>query len=187
MIDLKNISKDIARIDIDRAGFTTIFVRVWKKGFNASDAGAPDFEDMLDGGTESMSQLCAAVEAQGFSITMSGSNKARALRGEVTRVDFAKRADGWHIVKYCYGWTAKTRPMSDVLKSEEEINSAIAWCETHGWTIRKWDSGARAWKDKLRPVRDANGIRAMRRKAEDELQRGAVGTNKIFYDFAFDY
>jgi len=186
-MEINALPKDIARVDLERTGETVCFMCLWKKGFNASDAGAPAIEEMFDGGSTSMSTLCAALEAQGFSVTMTTSSKARALRGEVTRVDFVKRADGWHILKYCYGWTATTRPVSDVLKTENEINAAIAWCENKGWIIRKWSGGARAWKDKLHPVRNANGIRAMRRQAQTELQRGAVGTNKIFYDFAFDF
>ncbi len=178
MIDLKNISKDIARIDIDRAGLTTIFVRVWKKGFNANDAGYPDFEDMLDGGAESMSQLCATVESQGFSITMNGKSFARALRGEVTRVDFAKQVDGWHIKKYPHGWRASTRPMSDEIKTEDEIKEAIRWCREHGWIVRERNGYSRAWRDKLMPVHTAEEMRILRLKATPEQR---------FADFAYDY
>jgi len=178
MIELKNISKDVARIDLEKVGFTTIFVRVWKKGYNADDAGAPDIEDMLDGGAESMVQLCAAVEAQGFSITMSGMAKARALRGEVTRVDFTKEVDGWHIKKYPHGWRATTRPMSNEIKTEDEIKQAIAWCRDHGWIIRENKGYSRAWKNKLMPVRTAEETRRLRAKATPEQR---------FADFAYDF
>ncbi len=178
MFDLKSISKDIARIDIEKVGFTTIFVRVWKRGYNAEDAGAPDIEDMLDGGTSTVPQLCAVVEAHGFSITMSGANKARALRGEVTRVDFVRQVDGWHIKKYPHGWKATTRPMSDVIKSEDEIRQAIAWCREHGWIVRENKGYSRAWKRKLMPVHTAEEMRRLREKATSE-QRSA--------DFAYDF
>lgn len=178
MIDLKNLPKDIARLDIERAGFTTIFVRVWKKGFNPDDAGAPDFEELVDGGAESMSQICAAVKAQGFSITMSGSNKARALRGEVTRVDFVKEVDGWHIKKYPHGWRASTLPMSDVVKPEEEIKQAIAWCMENGWIVRENKGHSRAWKNKLMPVRTREEMRRCRANATPEQR---------FCDFAYDF
>ncbi|MBK8467707.1 MAG: hypothetical protein IPL32_17980 [Chloracidobacterium sp.] len=165
MINLKDIQPDIARIDIERVGETTIFVRVWKVGFNPSDAGSPAFEDMLDGQAESMSGLCSIVEAQGFSITMNGSKKARALRGPVTRIDFVKQVDGWHIKKYPRGWRASTKPMSDVIKSDEEINAAIAWCRTNGWSIRDFRGEIiRAWKGNPVPVHTAETTRRLREK-----------------------
>lgn len=165
MIDLQKISKEFARIDIEKVGFTTIFVRVWKNGYNPNDAGAPAFEDMLDAGAFSMSGICATVEAQGFSVTMTGSNKARALRGPVTRVDFVKQSDGWHIKKYPHGWRASTRPMSDQVKSYEEVIAAIEWCRENGWSICDFKGEViRAWKGKPVPVRDADSIRKIRNK-----------------------
>jgi hypothetical protein len=187
-MDIRKLPQDIALVDIDRTGETVMFARIWKNGYNVDDAGAPDSEEMFDGKLDSMSMICAALEAQGFSITMNGTSKARALRGPITRVDFVHQSDGWHIKKYCAGWTAKTRPVSDVVKTEEEVNAAISWCDEHKWSVRKWDGGARAFRGAPKPVRDANTIRAMRRRAEEELRRGVgVGTNKIFYDFAFDF
>lgn len=188
-MDIKNLPKDIARVDIDRTGETVMFARIWKSGYRVEDPGAPDVEEMFDGKLESMSMICASLEAQGFSITMSGNSKARALRGPTTRVDFVQRSDGWHILKYCAGWTAKTHPVSDELKTEEEVNAALSWCEKNKWTVRRWQGGARAFRGAPKPVRTANEIRAMRRHAEEEIRRGGakLGTNKIFHDFAFDY
>lgn len=178
MIDLKNISKDIARIDIEKIGHTTIFVRVWKEGFDPYDAGAPDFEEMLDGGANTTAQIFSIIEAQGFSITMSGSQKGRALRGEVTRVDFVLEVNGWHIKKYPHGWKATTKPMSDVIKSEDEIKQAIAWCRAHGWIVRENKGYSRAWKNKIMPVHTAEQMRSLRAKATPEQR---------FADFAYDY
>lgn len=175
MIDLTKIPSDIARIDIEKTGSSTIFVRVWKNGFNPYDAGAPAFEDMLDGGSASMSQLCAAVEAHGFSVTMTGSSKIRALRGPVTRVDFVKQVDGWHIKKYPHGWLASTRPMSDQVKTHEEVKFAIEWCKSQGWAIYDFKGEViRAWKGKPMPVHTAETIRSLRIKHPNER-----------YDFAY--
>ncbi|MDD2922132.1 MAG: hypothetical protein PHQ36_07585 [Anaerolineales bacterium] len=175
-MDINKIQPDIARIDIERSGQTMLFVRAWKKGFNPDDAGSPAFEDLID--AISMTQVCAALEAQGFSVTMTSAAQARALRGEVTRVDFVKQTDGWHIKKYPHGWRASTRPMSDVVKSEDEINAAIHWCKEHGWTVRENPGLSRAWKGKPLPVRTAEAIRQIRTKATPE-QRFA----NFLYDF----
>jgi len=177
-MDIKNIHKDIARIDLERTGNSVLFIRVWKKGYNPDDAGAPAFEEMLDGGIVSTSQICADIEAQGFSITMSGSQKARALRGEVTRVDFVKEVNGWHIKKYPQGWRATTRPMSDVIKAEDEIKQAIIWCRENGWIVRENKGYSRAWKNKLMPVHTTEEMRRLRANATPEQR---------FCDFAYDY
>lgn len=177
-MNINKIPPDIARIDIDRASRTVLFIRAWKRGYNPDDAGAPTFEDMLDGRTESTEQICAVLEAQGFSITISSSSKARALRGPTTRVDFVKQADGWHIKKYPEGWRATTRPVSDVVKTEEEIRAAIQWCRENGWIVRENPGFSRAWKDKLMPVRTAEATRQMRAKATNEQRK---------FNFLYDY
>ena len=177
MTNLQNIPGDIARIDIEQAGFTTIFIRAWKKGFNPDDAGAPDFEELVDAGLMSMSQVCAAVEEFGFSITIRG-KRATALRGPVTRIDFIKQVDGWHIKKYPAGWRAATRPMSDEIKSEEEIKQAIAWCRENDWIVRENPGHSRAWKHKLLPVHTREEVRRLRANATSEQR---------FADFAYDY
>lgn len=175
MIDLQKIPNDVARIDIEKTGASTIFVRVWKKGFNPDDAGSPAFEDMLDGGSSSMSQICGMVEAQGFSMTMTGSSKARALRGPATRIDFVKQDDGWHIKKFPHGWRASTRPMSDQVKSYEDVMSAVEWCKSHGWSIYDFKGEViRAWKGKPMPVHTAETIRILRTKHKHD-----------HYDFAY--
>lgn len=176
-MDIKALPKNIARVDIERTGETVVFARLWKQGFNVDDAGAPAIEEMFDGKTESFAQICAALELQKFSVTAYSATRAQALRGPVTRVDFINQFDGWHIKKYPSGWKADTRPMSDVIKTEEEINSAIAWCESNGWTVRKTKTSVRAFKGVIKPVHDASTIKAMRSRATPDQR---------FYDFAFD-
>lgn len=174
-MDINKIPPDVARIDVERCGQTMLLVKAWKRGFDPNDAGAPAFEDFLD--AISIFGACDALKAQGFSVTMATQGKARALRGPVTRIDFVKQTDGWHVRKYPAGWTASTHPMSDVVKPESEIREAIQWCRNNGWTVRDFENEiVRAWKGKPEPVHTAETIRRLRAKYPI--------TRK--YDFAYD-
>jgi hypothetical protein len=176
--------KPITRIDLEMVGAGNLLtVRQWREGWREGDA--PDIDEMVEG---SIMYKLMEYEKQGFAVWMADSSHGRALRGKVARVDFLKLDDGWHLQKFPHGWTAKTPAISDVLKTEAEIEAAIQWCQEQGWTVRRWNSGARAWKGEVKPVRDRAGILAMRRRVEAQFTRGEnVGTNQIFYDFAFDY
>lgn len=172
-MDINKLPKDVARVDIEKAGQTMLSVRVWLKGFSLNDAGSPAFEDMID---ISMLQACKTLEDQGFAVTVYTKERVYALRGPVTRVDFVKQNDGWHIKKYPYGWKASTQPMSDVVKTEEEIKQAIQWCKDQGWTIYDFEGEIiRAWKGKPIPVHDTKSIKKLRAKYPRARQ----------YDFAY--
>lgn len=170
-----DIPADTARIDVDNSIKTLLFIRLWKKGFNTDDAGAPDKEDLLEGIT--LHDVLDFIEKQGFSITVTGAS-ARCLRGPVTRIDFVKQFDGWHIKKYPEGWRAATRPMSDALKAEDQIKQAVQWCKDNGWTVRENPGFTRAWKGAPKPVRTAEAIKHMRAHATSEQR---------FADFAYDF
>lgn len=170
------IPPDTARIDLEKSGQSILFIRLWKKGYNTDDAGAPDKEDLLEGAL-SLNDILAYIENQGFSVTVTGAS-ARCLRGPVTRIDFVKQADGWHLKKFPAGWRATTRPMSDVIKTEDEIKQAIQWCKQNGWTVRENQGFSRAWKGAPKPVRTAEATRRMRAKATPDQR---------FADFAYDF
>lgn len=172
-MDINKLHQDVARVDIEKAGQTMLVVRAWLKGFSIKDAGAPAFEDMID---VSMLQACKALEDQGFAVTVYTKERVYALRGPITRVDFVRQADGWHIKKFPYGWQASTRPLSDVVKSEEEIRQAIQWCKEQGWTVYDFEGEIiRAWRGKPMPVHNAESIRRLRTKYPHAHQ----------YDFAY--
>jgi hypothetical protein len=120
---------------------------------------------------------------------MCDATHGRALRGETTRIDFTQANDGsFHVKNFPYGWTAKTKPISDEIKSESDYEQAILWCVASGWHVRRWPGGARAFKGAPQPVRDRASILTMRRKVEADMQNGR--TNHQFqsgFDFALDY
>lgn len=174
---------DITRIDLDQINPGTVRVRQWAEGWKEGDSPASDT-------TESGSVMfkLMAYEKQGFTCEMADQNTGRALRGKITRIDFLKVGPKFVVKKYPYGWTAKTRPIQECDKTEAEWNDAILWCESHGWNVRRWPEGARAFKGEPQPVRDAKAIMSMRRRAETEFaRRENIGSNKIFYDFAYDW
>lgn len=176
-----NPNNPVTRIDIEKAG-TGMLVRYWREGWNEDCPTPPDYDEIVEG---EIYRLMMKYEDQGFTCEMCDSNHGRALRGKITRIDFVKLPDGWHIKKWPYGWTAKTQPMSDKVVPDAE--DAIKWCEDNGWNVRRWPEGARAFKGEPKPVRDTNGIWAMRHRVEKDLARGNVGSNKMFFDFAFDW
>jgi hypothetical protein len=116
---------------------------------------------------------------------MMDNDHGRALRGEITRVDILQVAGKWSVRKYPYGWTAKTRPISQREMTDAEAATAIAWCKQHGWTVREFPGGARAWKGEVKPVRDASTIKMLRRQIEANFRRNEVDVRARF-DMAFD-
>lgn len=176
----------VTRIDLEAIDESGHMVRIsqWLEGWQEGDA--PQSSELVSG--RSIMFILMDYEKQGYTCEMASRTLGRALRGKITRIDFVKLGSEYHIRKYPYGWTAKTKPLTDKIVSESEFTNAVAWCESaHGWTVRNWPSGARAWKGEPKPVRDRASILAVRANAERELHMGETGTNKIFYDFAFDY
>jgi hypothetical protein len=176
--------KTFTRIDIERLDGQTLSVDSWLEGWQEGQSA--DRKEIIQG--RSIESLLFEFEKRGYTVEMASNSQGRALCGKTTRIDFIKLAGKFYVKKFPFGWTAKTRPIQETEKTEAEWEKAILWCESNGWNVRRWPDGARAWMGPVLPVRDAAGIRAMRRKAEAEFQRlENIGTNKIFYDFAFDF
>jgi hypothetical protein len=170
--------KPITRIDLEATGGDSRNVRIkqWREGWREGDA--PDL-DILTTEKSIMFHLMD-FEKQGFTCEMASKNLGRALRGKTTRIDLDKLPDGWHYRKFPYGWSAKTKPMSDTVKTEAEVQEILAWCEANGWTVHRINAEkARAWKGAPQPVHDTATILQMRRRAQAEKR-------DYFVDFAFD-
>jgi hypothetical protein len=180
-----NTALKITRIDLEALDATGQMVRVrqWADGWQEGDAPVRDNVDF----DKSIIRRLMDYESQGFTVEMCDATHGRALRGKTERVDFTQEADGWHVRKYPHGWTAKTKPLSHKIMTQADADLALQWCRDNGWNVRTWPSGARAFKGEVRPVRDRSAILTMRSKVKAQLYAGATGTNKIFYDFAFDY
>jgi len=175
--------KLVTRVDLEKAG-TDVIVREWYEGWHEGSSADKTTNEPRG----YMVGMLGRLEKQGFTCEMMDGEHGRALRGKTTRVDIVKMPDGWHYRKYPYGWTAKTRPMTNEVKTEEEIGVIVAWCQKNGWNIRAWPGGYRAFKGQPIPVRDRASIMLMRRKVESDLALGrSTSENKSQYDFALDF
>lgn len=97
----------------------------------------------------------------------------------VTRIDFIFQKDPrtCAVRKFRDGWEkGNVYPQPDV-KTNFDVDEALAWCASHGYTVHKWERGARAWLGDPIPVRDSVGIQALR-----DLFGVNCGAN-----FAFDW
>lgn len=82
--------------------------------------------------------------------------------------------------------SAETKPLGF------DLDAALAWCEEHGYTVRRWPSGARAWKGKPWVIRTRLQIWRKRERAEREVASfirrhpGRPTPGLTFLDFAYD-
>ena len=176
------IPQEVTRISFDRIG-DLINVEGWKAGWTTISHSLA-MSAAMSGRMEALLYEC---ERAGFAVWMPDSNSGRALRGEITRIDFASHDQVWRIKKFPYGWSAKT----PALKIEErpgdfDLGGALDWCRHHGWTVREWPGGARAFKDGLIPVRERAAIQSMRRTVQNNMALGHPDAHNQFdldYDF----
>lgn len=169
-------TKPVTRVDMEKVGQTGVIVRSWCGEWNRADAGAPDCEDYVENG--SIPALLAGYEKQGFVVWMASAFQGRALRGKTTRVDVVCDGSNWTIRKYCYGWSAKTPPVSKKVVSETEAQAAIAWLRENRWTLLEYRDRCVAFLGKAQPIHDKSTILTMRRKAQEEQVNYTI-------DFAF--
>jgi hypothetical protein len=173
--------KQVTRIDLEQAGPGQVIVKKYLEGWGEGSC----FTVMEFEINTSIPALLAKYESDGFAVEMAHEGVGRALRGEITRIDFIQEKDGWTVKKYPFGWTAKTRPLHTNLKPASfDLDFALAWCEKKGWTVYRWQNGARAWKGAPKPVRDSATIMSLRRKSNDSIRRGESDGRRN-YDLAF--
>jgi hypothetical protein len=68
-----------------------------------------------------------------------------------------------------------------------DLDVALDWCRKNGYTIRRWEGGARAWKgDQPRPVRTRPQIHHRRSQAERRAMHGDTDGALLSLDFAFE-
>lgn len=158
------MEKNITRIDIERLGHqptSPLTIRYWYEGWREGDAA--HYEEMIENGGR-IESLLVEYEKQGFTCEMASNNQGRALRGKITRVDFLKIGPEYHIRKYPFGWSAKTRPIEDKVVAADEWNEAISWVKSNGWTVVVANGNARAFRGPAQPVHDTKTILRLRRQ-----------------------
>ena len=103
---------------------------------------------------------------------------------EVTRMDFIILEGGVTVNKLGQGIgkmvviEGKTMPGFD-------LDAALTWCRSHGWTVRRWPGGARAWKNGLEPVRTQREILKLREKLSNNPRPELEGQG-VNLDLAYD-
>jgi hypothetical protein len=157
--------KPITRIDLERVGTSSIFVRTWTEGWKNDGSTPASSEELIDG---FIPALLSEYEKAGFVVWMASGSQGRALRGKITRVDILFDGTNWKINKYPYGWSAKTPPIESKVASEDMRAGALAWLQINQWTVMECENGHRAFKGTPYPVRDRATIQHLRRKAQEE-------------------
>lgn len=111
------------------------------------------------------------------------------------RIDFVALPQGKVVVtKMRRDTTEKARPRdvvteTEVKPSDFDLTAALAWCEAHGYTIRQWDGGARAWRGEPWAIRTRSQIARRRQQAERPARqhsRAGRSTSLLSLNFAFE-
>lgn len=155
---------EITRIDYEAVTQDLILVNGYFDGWQ--DGQQPDTYTSI----ENCKLLDVLNEARhnGYAIAIFTSKRARAVKGETTRIDFSKTSEGWFVSRYPRGWTGRTQPAMRENKGPDfAIDQALKWLQAHGWDTVEWEGGARAWKGTRMPVRDRDQILKMRKHSNE--------------------
>ncbi len=104
------------------------------------------------------------------------------------RIEFAIATRGVIVTKF---WAIDGRHVApggaQVEPTTFDLDAALDWCARHGYTVRRWTDGARAWRgDRILPVRSRMEIRRRRLQAERRAMRGDSDGARLSLDFAFE-
>jgi hypothetical protein len=111
----------------------------------------------------------------------------------VFRIDFIKTAQGWRVSKLVKrefnGKLINVVSESEIKPEPFDLDGALSWCESHGWTVRRWGgseiSGARAFRFGLEPIRSVREIQKMRAELR-QYPRPELGNQTYALDLAYD-
>jgi hypothetical protein len=88
------------------------------------------------------------------------------IPANVARIDFHQVAGGWIVARF-HRLTSRSGcayiPTCRETRPDFDIDAALSWCREHGWAVREWPGGARAWKSTIEPVRSASQAERMRK------------------------
>jgi len=107
------------------------------------------------------------------------------------RIDFTVLDDGRIIVQKMQRQAAQRR---DFVTDHDthvdlDLQTALAWCREHGYTVRTWHNGARAWHGTPWVIRTREQIKRRREQADRQVAasiRRSKPTNLINLDFAYE-
>jgi hypothetical protein len=104
------------------------------------------------------------------------------------RIDFAVATSGVVVTKL---WLIEGRNVAlhgaQTKPADFDLDGALAWCEANGYTVRRWQGGARAWRDdEPRPIRTRLQIWRRRARAEQLALHGDPAACALSCDFAYD-
>lgn len=112
---------------------------------------------------------------------------------KVTRIDFIQVEGAVIINKFVVtDRNLGPDPMDRIVESTQnrgfDLEGALTWCSSHGWTVHTWPGGARAWKGQPYRVRDARTIQRKRSELRQRLMHGHTDgtTGEYAYDLAYD-
>lgn len=71
----------------------------------------------------------------------------------LTRVDLYERPTGVLVMSFEDGWRTTNTANESHLNYSETLPEMVDWFRSHGWSVRTWPGGARAFKGQPRPVR----------------------------------
>ena len=113
-----------------------------------------------------------------------------SARRNPSRIDFTEHAQGVTVVKFwkCDGKDIPPPEGASLHGPEFDLEEALAWCEAHGYTVRRWPGGARAWKGQPWVIRTRGRIRRRRVEVESMARAGQLPSDFYFtgLDFALD-
>lgn len=104
------------------------------------------------------------------------------------RIDFAAVSDAYdhvvvHVRKYdsyetAYGNLAYTPASASQAQAQTAPTMTLAqmidWCESHGYHVRQWANGARAWLGQPKPIRTRDEIQRLRERLNQQRDRGSL-------------
>jgi hypothetical protein len=103
------------------------------------------------------------------------------------RIDFAVVTSGVVVTRF---WLIDGRNVAprgaESRPANLDLDAALAWCEQHGYTVHRWEGGARAWRGAPWPVRTREQILRKRGEVERQVLSGHAGGHLLALDFALD-
>lgn len=82
----------------------------------------------------------------------------------VDRLDFHQTPAAWIVARFTRCELGAYLPIARKTEPGFDIDLALAWCREHGWAVREWPGGARAWRKGVEPVRSARQVKRMERE-----------------------